>query len=78
MRAFVFILLCCVFASNCYTPKYLKKYEEMGIIKVVEVHKTEMGWDIIWEDYRQNEHVTFANDTSVYHVGYKMRTLIKL
>ncbi len=76
VRAVIFIILCCAINIKCYVRP--KPYEGFGDIKVIEVYKTDKGFDIIWEDYRGNEHITFANDTSVFHVGYSMKTLIKL
>jgi len=77
VRAALFILIICMVSSTCYKPR-ISKYEGVGIITVIETKKTENGFDIIWEDSKQNEHLTFAYDTSIFKVGYKMKTLIKL
>ncbi len=79
VRGVIFIILCCIVSGSCYAPKRFNRVEEIGIVKVIETHPTELKtWEIIWVDNRQNEHRTFANDTSVFHVGYSMKTLIKL
>jgi len=78
VKTILFILIVCMVASKCYAPRRVQKYEGLGTITVIETHKTENGFDIIWEDNKQNEHLTFASDTSVFKVGYKMKTLVKL
>jgi len=75
MRALIFIILCCIVNVKCYIPQ--KTYDTIGIMTVYDTQKTELGWDIYWEDRRGNERVTFALDTSIYHKGYSIMTLIK-
>ena len=77
MKATLFIIVCCIIPFGCYIPqKY--SYEEPSEVKVIETHKEGNGFEIIWEDSKGNEHKTFAPDTSVFKIGYTMRTLIKL
>ena len=75
MKAIIFIILCCIVNVKCYIPQ--KAYELIGVITVYSTEKTDVGWDIFWEDKRGNEYKTFASDTSVFHKGYSMLTLLK-
>jgi hypothetical protein len=51
----------------------------VGETVVIETNPIKAGeWEIIWVDQKGGEKRTFATDTSIYHIGYSMKTLIKL
>ncbi len=75
MKGLLFIILCCIINAKCYVPE--KTYNLIAVVRVIEIEKTELGWDIYWEDVKGNEYRTFTTDSLIYYKGYKMLTLIK-
>ncbi len=78
MKGFLFIILICILSNGCYTLRTFKQYYYIGEAIVVETHFIDGRWEITWVNSNGSEQQTYAADTTTFHKGYSMKTLIKL
>jgi len=71
-----YLILLIIFTS-CFIPQK-GNYYELRNVKLVEIHKTEVGFDLIWDD-GSNEIQQFVVDTAGcnYKVGIYYIAFIK-
>lgn len=65
-----YLLLLVFFFFSCYAPQ--KEWYEVRNVSLVEIHKTEIGFELIWDD-GSREVKQFIVDTSGCH--YKIGSI---
>ena len=64
--------------QGCYIPQKGEWYEFRNVT-LVEIRKTEIGYDLFWEDGHSRDIMTFLTDTTGcgYYVGYSVISMVK-
>ena len=68
---YLFLLILC----GCYAPEKTVEFE-FRYIKLTAIHKTELGFDLEWQDGTRC-YPSFTTDTTNMRIGTMYRTLIK-
>ena len=72
-----YLILLIIFTS-CFIPQKGNYYEYRNV-KLREIHKTELGYDLIWEDGNSNEIMQFVSDTTGcgFRIGMMYMAMVK-
>jgi hypothetical protein len=69
--------LCSLLFNSCYIPQKGQWYE-FRKVTLIEIHPTELGYDLVWDDGR-DEKSQFIKDTTGcnYYIGMTYMIMIK-